>query len=148
MDTGGGGASAGDIDPAAVPKSTVTTADDLIVATGNAAVTRLAVGASRIIGKKASGGLAALTAAETAAILVPSPVAITQTFATADPTLAAQTAAAVAATAATNVAPYGYAQAQADAIVANLNALRVDHLDLASVVNSVVDALQAAGLLA
>lgn len=32
---------------------------------------------------------------------------------------------AVATTAATNSSPYGYAQAQADAIVANLNAIRL-----------------------
>lgn len=52
-----------------VPLSTVTTVDDLIVASGNAAVTRLGVAASRIIGKKATGGLGALTPAEIVAIL-------------------------------------------------------------------------------
>lgn len=52
----------------AVLKSVVTAADDLIVASGSGAVTNLAVAASRIIGKKTSGGIAALTAAEVNAI--------------------------------------------------------------------------------
>lgn len=43
--------------------------------------------------------------------------------------------AAVAGTAATNSTPYGFAQAQADAIVANVNALRVDVLALAAKIN-------------
>lgn len=71
--------------------------------------------------------------------------ALTQTYATADATLANPTAAAVDATAATNVAPYGFSQAQANAIVTELNHLRNDHLDLMQFVNSLVDKLQAAG---
>lgn len=78
----------------------------------------------------------------------PVPVPVVQTFATADATHAAQTAVAVANTAATNVAPFGYSTAaQADAIRTNLNALRNDHLDLAAFVNTIADALQAAGIL-
>lgn len=42
---------------------------------------------------------------------------------------------AVATTAATAVSPYGYAQAQADAIVANINALRLDTLAVVTLVN-------------
>lgn len=51
---------------AAVPKSTVTTADDLIVGSGNGTVVRLAVAASRIILKLAAGGLIAGTVANLA----------------------------------------------------------------------------------
>jgi hypothetical protein len=50
----------------AIPLSVVDAADDLIVGSAADTVTRLAVDASRIVGKKATGGLAALTAAETA----------------------------------------------------------------------------------
>lgn len=42
---------------------------------------------------------------------------------------------AVAGTAATNSTPYGYSQAQADAIVTNINALRVDVLATVALVN-------------
>jgi hypothetical protein len=44
--------------------------------------------------------------------------------------------AAVATTAATNASPYGYAQAQADALVANVNTLRTDVLALATLANA------------
>lgn len=47
---------------------------------------------------------------------------------------------AVAGTAATNSTPYGYSQAQADAIVANINALRVDLLAM----NTLLTELRAA----
>lgn len=47
---------------------------------------------------------------------------------------------AVATTAATNTSPYGYDQAQADAIVTNINALRVDVL----AINTLVTALRLA----
>lgn len=70
--------------------------------------------------------------------------ALTQTYSTADATLAARTATAVVTTGAT-LAAYGFTQAQANDIVAQLNALRTDHLDLAQFVNSLVDKLQAAG---
>lgn len=71
---------------------------------------------------------------------------ITQTFATADATHAARTSAATAVTAATDVTPFGYTtQAQADAIVTNLNAVRADLADTAALLNFVIDGLQAAG---
>lgn len=54
---------------ASVPLSIIDAADDLIVGTGDNTAGRLAVAASRIIGKKATGGLAALTADEIDAIL-------------------------------------------------------------------------------
>lgn len=75
------------------------------------------------------------------------PTAYTQTFSTADKTHAARTSAATATTAATNVSPYGYSQAQADAIVTNLNAVRADLADTAAVLNSLIDDLQALGLI-
>lgn len=70
----------------------------------------------------------------------------TQTYATADQTVAAATSVAVATTAATNSSPYGFAQAQADAIVTNLNAVIADVLQLRKVVNSIIDDLQAQGV--
>lgn len=70
---------------------------------------------------------------------------ITQTFSTADATHAARTSSAVATTAAINVAPYGYSQAQADAIPAAINAVRADLADTAALLNYVIDRLQAAG---
>ena len=72
--------------------------------------------------------------------------AYTQTYATADRTHANPTAVVVATTAATNVAPYGYAQAQADAIVTAVNALVADMADIKQLVNAVIDDLQARGL--
>lgn len=74
------------------------------------------------------------------------PTAYTQTFSTAARTVPAATAAAVATTAATNSSPYGYAQAQADAIVTALNATIVDVDALKKVVNSIIDDLQTLGL--
>lgn len=56
-----------------VPLSTVTADSDLIVGTGNAAVARLAVPASRIIGRDASGSIKALTVAEVKALLAIAP---------------------------------------------------------------------------
>ena len=73
--------------------------------------------------------------------------AYTQTYATADKTHATPTAVAVAVTGATNAVPYGYSQAQANAIVAAANTNRADHLDLAQLVNAVIDDLQSRGLL-
>jgi hypothetical protein len=74
------------------------------------------------------------------------PSAYTQTFATADKVHAARTATAVTTTAATQTTPWGFStQAQADAIVTQLNNLRNDHLDTAALLNSVVDDLQAIG---
>lgn len=136
---GARGAQAGDLDPAAVPKSTVTTADDLIVATGSAAVTRLGVGASRIVGKKATGGLAALTPAELGTILagvvalVPgSPLTFTQTGSTTLTTVAADV----------NV---GVLTLLTDAITA-IGVLQTAVNDNRHLINALIDALQAAGI--
>lgn len=72
--------------------------------------------------------------------------ALTQTYSTADATLAAQAATAVATTGSTAVTPFGYTTAaQANDIVTQLNNLRNDHLDLAQFVNSMVDKFQTAG---
>ena len=76
------------------------------------------------------------------------PSAYTQTaYATADKTHAAMTSADLVTTAATNVTPWGFAgAAQADAIATQVNAIRVDLIDLKQLVNSVIDDLQALGL--
>jgi hypothetical protein len=76
------------------------------------------------------------------------PTAYTQTYATASRAHANPTAASVATTAATNVAPFGYATAaQADAIVTAINAVIVDLANAKQVLNQVIDDLQAVGLL-
>ncbi len=75
------------------------------------------------------------------------PASYTQTFATADKTHAARTAIAVATDAAATSA-FGYTEAQANAIVTNLNALIVDVADTASLLNALLDDIQAYGLLA
>ncbi len=72
--------------------------------------------------------------------------AYTQTYATSSKTVPAATAVAVATTAATNSTPYGYAQAQADAIVAAVNANSADILAVKKIVNALIDDLQALGL--
>lgn len=54
---------------------------------------------------------------------------------------------AVATTSATNSSPYGYAQTQADALVTNVNALRVDVLALATLVNQLRADLVSLGLI-
>ena len=73
--------------------------------------------------------------------------AYTQTYATADTTVPAATVAAVATTGATTSTPYGYAgAAQADAIPVAINALTADVLALRKVINSLIDDLQAAGM--
>lgn len=73
--------------------------------------------------------------------------AYTQTYSTADTTVAAATAAAVGTTGATNSSPYGYTTStQADAIVTTLNALVADVAQLRKVLNSVIDDLQSAGM--
>lgn len=77
------------------------------------------------------------------------PPAYTQTYATASHTHANLTAAAVATTAATQTTPWGFStQAQADAIVTNVNALLADLTNLKQVVNAVIDDQQANGLFA
>ncbi len=76
-----------------------------------------------------------------------SPTAFTQTYATADTTVAAATVAAVATTAATQTVPFGYgSQAQADAIPVAINALTADVLQLRKLINKLIDIDQAAGL--
>ena len=80
-------------------------------------------------------------------ITTASPVALTQTYATADPTHANLTSAAVATSTAVQVTPFGYASAaQADAVVTAVNAVRTDLTDLKQFVNSIADQLQAKGL--
>lgn len=74
--------------------------------------------------------------------------AYTQTYSTASRTHAAPTAAAVATTAATQTTPYGFTtQAQADALVAEHNKLVTDLANTKQLLNSVIDDLQAYGLL-
>lgn len=73
--------------------------------------------------------------------------AYTQTYSTSDKTHANPTATAVATTAATATSPYGYTTAaQADAIVAAINALITDLADVKQLVNAVIDDLQSLGL--
>lgn len=71
----------------------------------------------------------------------------TQTFSTADKTHAADGSADLATTAATQTSPWGFAtQAQAEAIATQVNALRATVADLKQLANSVIDDLQALGL--
>ena len=72
----------------------------------------------------------------------------TQTFATADNTHAADGSADLATTAVTQTTPYGFAgAAQGDNIATQFNLLRATVADLKQLVNSVIDDLQAYGLL-
>lgn len=84
------------------------------------------------------------------AIGVPSsPTTYTQTYATAAQTVSAATALAAVTTAATQSTPFGYVtQAQADAVVAAVNALILDVLAIRKVQNSLIDDLQSSGLVA
>jgi hypothetical protein len=79
---------------------------------------------------------------------VAQPAAIDQTaYTTASSTVAVPTSTAVATTAATNIAPYGYTTgAQADDIVAQLNAARLDGANVKQNLNRVIDTLQALGV--
>lgn len=61
--------------------------------------------------------------------------------------LAAATSAAVASTAATSSTPFGYAQAQADAIVSNLNKVIADETNTKAVLAALIDELNARGLI-
>ena len=82
------------------------------------------------------------------ATLAARPSAYTQTYATADKTHSNATSADLVTTAVTQTTPFGFAgAAQGDAIATQFNALRVDVLDLKQLVNSVIDDLQALGLL-
>lgn len=81
--------------------------------------------------------LAALTAATTT---------FTQTYSTADDTVSAATATAVDTDAATSTLPFGYTETQANQIVASVNALIDDNLQLRKLINALIDVLQAAGV--
>lgn len=71
----------------------------------------------------------------------------TQTYSIADTLHQTPGAVAVTTTGATTVTPAGYSTtAQANAIVTACNALRNDHLDLAELVNKIIDDLQASGM--
>lgn len=73
--------------------------------------------------------------------------AYTQTYATADKTHAALTSADLVTTAVTQTTPFGFAgAAQGDNIATQFNLLRADLLDLKQLVNSLIDDLQALGL--
>lgn len=72
--------------------------------------------------------------------------AYTQTYSTAARTVPNATAVAVVTTAATNSSPYGFAQAQADAIPVAINALEADVLALKKVITALIDDLQAVGI--
>lgn len=75
------------------------------------------------------------------------PSAYTQTYSTADKTHAAMTSADLVTTAVTQTTPWGFAsQAQGDAIATQVNALRADVIDVKQLVNSLIDDLQALGL--
>ncbi len=72
--------------------------------------------------------------------------AYTQTYSTASRTVAAATATAVATTVSTQTTPFGFSSgAQADALVAAVNALIADNLVLRQLVNSLIDDQQAYG---
>lgn len=82
------------------------------------------------------------------AALVARAAAYVLTYATKSRTLANDTAVNVAATASTNVTPFGYTTAaQADAIPVNINAIRVDLDNAKNVLAQVVADLQNYGLL-
>lgn len=75
--------------------------------------------------------------------------AYTQTYSTAGRTVAAVAATAVATTAATQTTPFGFSTgAQADDIITQLNALRLDMIEVKKNLNSVIDDLQAFNLVA
>ena len=77
------------------------------------------------------------------------PSAYTQTYATADKTNANPTATSIATTGVTQTTPWGYAtEAQGNAVAVAVNALIVDVADVKQLVNSLIDDLQALGLVA
>lgn len=79
---------------------------------------------------------------------VPTPqTTYTQTYATVATVVPVATAAAVATTGASAVTPFGYTTAaQANAIVAAINALIVDALANRQLLNALIDDLQASGI--
>ncbi len=74
------------------------------------------------------------------------PSAYVQTYSTAARTVPAATAVAVDTTAATSTLPFGYTEAQANAIPVAINAVAADLLALKQVVNALIDDAQAVGL--
>lgn len=75
------------------------------------------------------------------------PSAYTQTYSTATKTHSNPTATTISTTAATNTTPWGYTtQAQADAIVAAINALIVDVANAKQVINAIIDDDQSIGI--
>jgi hypothetical protein len=75
--------------------------------------------------------------------------AFTQTYATADRTHANPTASSVVTTGVTQTTPFGYVgAAQGDAVASTINQIIVDQADVKALVNSVIDDLQAYGILA
>lgn len=79
-------------------------------------------------------------------VLAPS-AAYTKTLSTVARTIPVQTAAAVVTTPATNSSPYGFSQAQANALVASVNATIADVLAYAEVIVGIVTDLEARGIL-
>lgn len=94
-----------------------------------------------IIGVPADGSV---TATKLATNALTRGSAFTQTYSTASHTHANPTATSVVTTAATAVAPFGYAEAQANALVTAVNALIVDLANTKQVLNGLIDDLQAA----
>ena len=81
------------------------------------------------------------------AATVVQPTAYTQTYATASKTNPTATAANLATTASTQTTPWGFAsQAQADDIATQANKMQTDYINLQKLVNSLIDDLQALGL--
>ena len=71
--------------------------------------------------------------------------AFTQTYSTSATTVPDATVEAVATTGATSSSPFGFAEAQANAIPTAINALAADVLALRKVINGIIDELQSAG---
>lgn len=125
--------------------ASATTAVNGVVITGKA------TGTAAIIDSNGTDGLVIMSGAtHKLAFFGGTPVAragaYTQTYSTAVRTVAAATAVAVVTTPATMTTPYGYAQAQADAIVTNVNALVADVLILRQLINALIDDEQGYGL--
>lgn len=100
----------------------------------------VSLSADGLLHKESSGAALSLSA------LVASQAAFTQTYSTTTATVPAATAVAVATTSATNSSPYGFSQAQANAIVTGINAAIDDGLVNRKLINQIIDVLQAAGL--
>lgn len=112
---------------------------DLTIADGSNIIVATTTGT--VIGTSTTQKLAFFNATPVA-----QPSAYTQTYSTADKTHANPTATSVTTTSSTSTSPFGYTQAQADAIVTAINALIVDVADVKALANSIIDDLQALGL--